>query len=550
MATTDGRAIPPIEIGSFLASQPDKSEFIGSASGIFFVNTVFRAFAAANSISPPLPVSNDQSNGPQPQTGSQTPDVSQFGASTAIRQDADDLIQVRRYAKGEEAAPRDSSFRYGVSVPGLGVAPEPAVTKELMMIYFREWHPFFPFLHGPSFLDQVNHFYTGAAKGDSELDECAPYLDHRKTARAVIFQCIFNVAASSNEGKELLHKSSRIQSTFALTSLLGVVSSTNEILSLQALMAMELYLVTTMSLRAASTVHGTLTRILFHSGFHRCPYRYVQLGTQKCEIRQRILWSAYILDRYLSQALGHPLGINDDEVDVCIPGLGELHQPIRPEERSQSVEPTAQEEARAHLPIGHALSGRTGAGESPMTYASHTPDGSILSGNGQIFGAYQQRKSVPSNDDAFTCLITYNTLVGRALRLFHLAIHTRDITWDKVLGLTSEVHSWWNNLPLTFQDEESIETSTPHGAFFAIQYNYLLLFMSRPFLSLPANRSDFRSSLQTALNAARAIIRNMKRHPRGIGVLWPGCLTALWMSGLVIAFAGLLELYPLSKAET
>ena len=41
----DSDPIPPIEIGSFIALRPDKSEFIGSASGVFFTNTVFRAFA-------------------------------------------------------------------------------------------------------------------------------------------------------------------------------------------------------------------------------------------------------------------------------------------------------------------------------------------------------------------------------------------------------------------------------------------------------------------------------------------------------------------------
>lgn len=45
----DRGSIPPIEIGSFIALRPDKSEFIGSASGVFFANTVFRAFAAASS---------------------------------------------------------------------------------------------------------------------------------------------------------------------------------------------------------------------------------------------------------------------------------------------------------------------------------------------------------------------------------------------------------------------------------------------------------------------------------------------------------------------
>lgn len=40
---------PPMEIGSFVSLPPDDSEFIGSASGVFFADTVFRAFARAAS---------------------------------------------------------------------------------------------------------------------------------------------------------------------------------------------------------------------------------------------------------------------------------------------------------------------------------------------------------------------------------------------------------------------------------------------------------------------------------------------------------------------
>src|SRR3954470_15314376 len=43
--------IAPIEIGSFTASSPHKTEFLGSASGVFFVKTAFRAFAQSASSS-------------------------------------------------------------------------------------------------------------------------------------------------------------------------------------------------------------------------------------------------------------------------------------------------------------------------------------------------------------------------------------------------------------------------------------------------------------------------------------------------------------------
>lgn len=81
-------------------------------------------------------------------------------------------------------------------------------------------------------------------------------------------------------------------------------------------------------------------------------------------------------------------------------------------------------------------------------------------------------------------------------------------------------------------------------------YNYLIILANRPFLSLPTQRPDFQSSLQTALGASCVIIQKLKAREDDMFLMsWPGTLPAIWMSGLVIAFASLLRLYPLAKAR-
>jgi hypothetical protein len=72
----------------------------------------------------------------------------------------------------------------------------------------------------------------------------------------------------------------------------GSLYGSHDISTLQALLAAELYLTSTMSLRAASTVHGALTRILYHSGYHRCPFRFVQLCSTMYDMRRRRFWCA------------------------------------------------------------------------------------------------------------------------------------------------------------------------------------------------------------------------------------------------------------------
>ena len=94
-----------------------------------------------------------------------------------------------------------------------------------------------------------------------------------------------------------------------------------------------------------------IVRSLVQAGLHRCPYRYAELSIDDREIRKRIFWSAYALDRFLSQALGLPLGIQDDDFDLCLPGMHEKHEPV-----AVPKEPVAEgspEETILHLPSDH-----------------------------------------------------------------------------------------------------------------------------------------------------------------------------------------------------
>jgi len=50
-------------------------------------------------------------------------------------------------------------------------------------------------------------------------------------------------------------------------------------------------------------------------GLQRSPRR-LQLSSLQKEIRRRVWWCVYGLDRVLSMALGRPSGANDDDCDV------------------------------------------------------------------------------------------------------------------------------------------------------------------------------------------------------------------------------------------
>lgn len=571
--------IPPIEIGSFVASRADKSEFIGSASGVFFANTVFRSFAALS----PAPSGPDQP----------AADVlGQGGRNRGAPDSAHDYVLASRSLQEEQAA-EDAALgavlnsqtspglvdgaaaaaaaavggggggggasSYGITAPGLGVPPSAAAARSLLMAYFQKWHPFFPFLHGPSFFEQVNGFYDATLTPSGHQQ---PTFSLRtRMLQAVQFQCVFNIAATSTTQPSQpspLGDECRISSTAALTSLLGIISSGHDLPSLQTLLAVEIYLMTRMALRAASTVHGTLTRILYHCGLHRCPFRFVQLPHNVRHLRQRIFWCAYVLDRQLSQLLGHPPSIKDAEVDVCIPGMAELHDPVKASAPTSSSLANSSEEVAAHLPRNHAAS-RTSAvmaaadagssvGESPID--THSAENTGIEAESPA--RHHRSTTKEAGEFVLSYLVTYSRLSGAAFDLFHTSIHNRYVTWDQVLELSSKVHSWWNGLPLALQEDGAAPGhASPHfSSYFAMLYQYLVLFINRSPLSLPIHRMEFRSSIQAALSASRAIVRNLRKCEDSPALLaWPTTLSSTWMAGLVIAFAALLNIYPFHKAR-
>lgn len=318
-----------------------------------------------------------------------------------------------------------------------------------------------------------------------------------------------------------------------------------------------------MSLHAASTIGGMLMRLIFHAGYHRCPYRYVQLSSHDCDMRKRIFWSAYAVDRYLSQALGLPLGIQDSDIDVCLPGTEELHRASSKTDNSAITPATI--DVASHLPRGHPDTVHEQSEEQDdRSEASPVAIAEMSNPNRRptIVASQSQsgRSSERHGDEALANYVAYGRLTGRALEMFHKSITVRTVEYSHILALTSDIHSFWNNLPPQLESlpsKKNQSSQAPSGIteggsslslFFTVIYQQLILLINRPFLSLDPNVPEFRSSLQTCIAASRVIISTLNEQTEGGHcVSWPGILSGTWMSGLILAFACAQDLYPLKK---
>ncbi|EAU38516.1 conserved hypothetical protein [Aspergillus terreus NIH2624] len=288
---------PPREIGLMRKSHQENGSatFLGSSSGIYFIRVVYNAFARRSA----------HLNQTQ-----QTP------PKDSLVPGEDDQLQ-------HQSPRRDTSqaLKHDLWTPHeLDHRPAKFTLDHLVQwtrSYFHHWHPIFPYLLAPTFLRTLE---TLSSNGWSKLT----------TPEAILVRSIMSIslmdrrqmtASAASGAKSQPVPASLVFRTVdqAMESLHTLFCDAPTILTLQAAFSVQLFLASLLRLNAASRIGGVITRTAFHLGLHRCPARYSCFTPEEAAIRRRLFWSIYCLERYLSQALGIPLSIRDDDVDVCYP---------------------------------------------------------------------------------------------------------------------------------------------------------------------------------------------------------------------------------------
>ncbi|PNS20334.1 Activator of stress proteins 1 [Sphaceloma murrayae] len=462
----------PYEIGSLRRSNDGQLSFIGSSSGVYFINTVRQAFASAVASRDPSDdnrVGTDQ-NPLDDELGNY------FERQTPALPGRENDAYGRSQTLVEGAASTDDLVK---------ALPPQETAKKLATNFFRSWHPFLPFLHGPSFMKDLESVYSGGS------------LQGKKMRCFVLsLHCVIGVAGL--DCPEQVQPSAVVTNHSILMTLLGPLALDNRLSCIQTLLSAQLYLTASLSMDAATTVGGLICRSIVKGGFHRCPYRYPNIAESERDMRKRVFWSAYILDRYLTQAMGHPLGLQDGDVDVCLPSPEERHtRHVTDESASMPSETSETDRSRKEVVLAN--------------------------------------------------MIKCARFTGQILEMFHKSIHARSLNEQTLLGLRAEVDTWYNQLPRKLNDSSS---SLPSKAFFNISYNHLKLLMNRPFLSLDPFSPVFLSAMQKCLTASRNIIDIfIAQLNAGDGLRWPGYMSCAWMAGLLVAFAAQCGQYPVEHAK-
>lgn len=270
----------------FTDNGSESASFLGSSSGIHFIRIVYNAFARRSAhLKQPQQTSKDaQVPGEDDQLHHQYPDL---------------------------WYPHELDLQTSTSLSTF------EALVQWTRPYFENWHPIFPFLSGPAFLVILEHLGRDGFRTLSVAD-------------GILVRSIVSMSLMDRRQTKLRGAQTPIPAALVFRSVHQAIESLHTLLCapptiriLQAAFGVQLFLTSLLRLNAASRVGGTIIRTAFHLGLHRCPVRF-SFSDAEIATRRRLFWSIYCLERYLSQALGIPLGIKDDDIDVCYPNA-EIH---------------------------------------------------------------------------------------------------------------------------------------------------------------------------------------------------------------------------------
>ncbi|KAE8401021.1 fungal-specific transcription factor domain-containing protein [Aspergillus pseudonomiae] len=211
--------------------------------------------------------------------------------------------------------------------------PDPQLERKLADIFFTRVHPRYPFLDKFSF-DDFHQFYLGSP-------------DIRGVNPSKLFQLHMVFAISARILQLHPEMGGSINPEFYYANAIRYADEALQVPGLekiQSLLLLALYILRTpgsVSNLGGWHIIGFAVRYAVELGIHRnitCVGPRAQ-DPYRIEIRRRVFWSAYVLDRAVSLTLGRPFALSESDIDVDLPVP--LEQRPVDEKETQFKQPSA-----------------------------------------------------------------------------------------------------------------------------------------------------------------------------------------------------------------
>ncbi|CAD0111457.1 unnamed protein product [Aureobasidium uvarum] len=436
--------------------------FVGSSSGIHFVRSVYNALEKSRVHIPP-----------------QTPD------QNIVPGEEDQL---------DEAVPYSSKNLWALDESETANSGFSAFDFDDLQMwsesYFENWHTAYPFVHAPTILEYLEQ-HVGPAT--------LPELCKQRSPSFTIIRSIMSISlADRRQSGRTFEKPLPASLVFlsfreAMDSVQDMLFKPSSIDALQAVVSVQLFLVSMLRLNGASRLGGMIVRMAFQLGLHRCPARYAGFDREQAELRRRLFWTIYCIDRYLSQSLGLPLTIRDDDVDVC-----------------------------------HFDDER------------HPSDG-------------RRQAAMDDRLRTLSFLTKHASIKGQIVELRNKSIHQRTGNRDLATLIGSRIGKWANDLQYILDAADHDEPgrfSTLQEVVLLVSQHELVISLNRPLLALEKHTPEYMAALQTCIRASDTIITTLHKYvffrlvQRGEGpstapLLWPSLTWCVWMSAFIVLHAAI-----------
>lgn len=311
------------------------------------------------------------------------------------------------------------------------------ITKHVIIRYFTRVHMYCPVINKIQFLEQ--YYFHNPSPPDKYI-----LFAMTSIGLAVFSPEILNIESFHISAEQLdeCHQALKLKAH----KLLGIVYKRSMISTVQALILLSMF--TSHEFDDEDTSHWFMTgmaiRMAQDLGLHRDCTKW-KIPDYEIELRKRLWYAAYLMDRWVASELGRPISIFDHEFDVEMPTAYEISSPF-----------TKQRD------------------NTPML---------ILEAETSI----EQNKPVYS---CFLSLVTLAQITGQVLVGFHSTRGKQNPynNIDLLHVLDQELMNWKASLPIELTLDSSVETNSEE--FYApacvvnMAYDCTWILLYRPFIKL------------------------------------------------------------------
>ncbi|RFU23748.1 hypothetical protein B7463_g12591, partial [Scytalidium lignicola] len=355
--------------------------------------------------------------------------------------------------------------------------------------YFDNWHPAYPFLHAPSLLKYFHHI---ARIGGP--DPTSP-----PSFELVILKSIMSISLADRRQTGTVMRSAPANLVFnsfndSIHSIQQALAQESSIESLQAIVSVQLFLMSMLRYNAASRLQGLAARMAFQLGLHRCPMRYSAFPRDEAQLRKRLFWSMYCIDRYICIRLCIPQAIRDHDVDVCWP-TSEQH-------------------------------GETNSENSD----------------------YDDRL------DLLIFLSRHAEIRGLIMDLRNRSDSQSQVETDEAVTINAELTKWWNDVEEYLESSSMalVPISRYHEVTLVVLRHEAIIALNKHTLATAGKPSTYNAALQNCIGASRSIINALHKaldisgklnssaasdDPEDCALFWPSFTWGVWMSAFIMIYA-------------